>query len=138
MKKLLLLVPFIIAAQQAVAVDLEAQNNYKKHYIEQIKPLVIKKLAHDKPDLQGTTIKREADAYAAKMAECQLEGLSLFPKAYQDKAILPVANGESVAATTVSLNELLKQDIDAGKLNKDEVSAMIQNAQQTVQICINS
>lgn len=138
MKKYLALIPFLFLAQQAFAVDAEHEEAYKKHYSEQLRPMVIKKLGMDRPDLSAEAIKREADAYVQKMAGCQLEGLGIFPEKYREKAIMPVAKGGDVAQATQALNEELKKDIDAGKISKDEVMTIIQSAQQTVQICANS
>lgn len=138
MKKLFLLLPFVFAGQQALAIDNQDFENYKQHYSEQLKPLVVKKLSTDRPDMSAKAIKAEANAYVAKMAGCQLEGMGQFPEHYQEKAILPVAQGQDVAATTQALNKQLKQDIEAGKISKDEVMTMIQTAQETVQICLNS
>jgi hypothetical protein len=138
MKKLLLLLPFIFTAQQALAIDAETQENYKKHYSEQMKPLVMKKLSNDRPDMTAKAIRAEADAYVAKMAECQIQGLDHLPDDYRDQAIVPVAQGGDVADTTRALNQKLKEDIDAGLVTKDDVSVMIQTAQETVQICLNS
>lgn len=138
MKKLLLLLPFVFTAQQALAIDAETQENYKKHYSEQMKPLVMKKLSNDRPDMTAKAIRAEADAYVAKMAECQIQGLDHLPDDYRDQAIVPVAQGGDVADTTRALNQKLKEDIDAGLVTKDDVSVMIQTAQETVQICLNS
>jgi len=138
MKKLLLLLPFIFTAQQALAIDAETQENYKKHYSEQMKPLVMKKLSNDRPDMTAKAIRAEADAYVAKMAECQIQGLDHLPDDYRDQAIVPVAQGGDVADPTRALNQKLKEDIDAGLVTKDDVSVMIQTAQETVQICLNS
>ncbi|MTI63387.1 hypothetical protein [Methylophaga sp.] len=138
MKKLLLLLPLIFAAQQALAIDAETQENYKKHYSEQMKPLVMKKLSSDRPDMTAKAIRAEADAYVAKMAECQIKGLSNLPAEYRDKAIMLVADGGDVANTTRALNQKLKEDIDAGLVKKDDVMVMIQTAQESVQICMNS
>ncbi len=138
MKKLLLLLPFVFAAQQTLAMDAQVEENYKKHYSEQMKPLVVKKLSSDRPDMTAKAIRSEANAYVAKMAECQIEGLSNLPKEYRDKAIMPVAEGGDVANTTRALNQKLKEDIDAGLVTKDDVMVMIQTAQESVQICMNS
>jgi hypothetical protein len=138
MKKFLLLLPFLVVGQQALALDSQDEENYKQHYSEQLKPLVIKKLSADRPDMSAKAIKSEANAYVAKMAGCQLEAMNQFPEHYQEKAILPVAQGADVATTTQALNQELKQDIEAGKVSKEEVMTMIQIAQETVQICVNS
>ncbi len=138
MKKLLLLLPFVFVAQQALAMDTQVEENYKKHYSEQMKPLVVKKLSSDRPDMTAKAIRSEADAYVAKMAECQIQGLGNLPKEYRDQAIVPVAEGGDVANTTRALNQKLKEDIDAGLVTKDDVMVMIQTAQESVQICMNS
>ncbi|MCX4193677.1 hypothetical protein [Methylophaga sp. OBS1] len=138
MKKLLLLLPFVFTAQQALAMDAQVEENYKKHYSEQMKPLVVKKLSSDRPDMTAKAIRSEADAYVTKMAECQIKGLSNLPNEYRDQAIVPVAEGGDVANTTRALNQKLKEDIDAGLVTKDDVMVMIQTAQESVQICMNS
>lgn len=137
MKKLLLLLPCLLLSQHALAYDTQDEENYKQEYAKQLKPLVIKKLSSDRPDMTGQAIKAESEAYVTKMAACQLEGLTHFPEQYRDMAVLPVAAGEAVDKTTMALNVQLKQDIDAGKISKDVVTNMIQNAQQTVQMCLN-
>ncbi len=138
MKKLLLLLPFVFVAQQALAMDAQVEENYKKNYSEQMKPLVAKKLSSDRPDMSAKAIRSEADAYVTKMAECQIKGLSNLPNEYRDQAIVPVAEGGDVANTTRALNQKLKEDIDAGLVTKDDVMVMIQTAQESVQICMNS
>lgn len=138
MRKTFLLLPLALFAQLAFAIDANDVEAYKKNYSEQLRPMVMKKLGMDRPDLTASAIKREADAYVAKMAGCQLEGLAIFPEQYREKAILPVAQGGDVAQATQALNEELKKDIDGGKISKDEVMTIIQSAQQAVQICANS
>lgn len=138
MKKLLIILPLLIAVQQAHAIDVQTRENYKQHYSEQMTPLVIKKLSTDRPDMSAQAIRREASVYVEKMATCQLEGMSHFPEQYQEKAILPVADGADLATTTQALNTQLKQDIDNGTISKDDVMMMIQMAQESVQICLNS
>lgn len=138
MRKSFLLIPLILFSHHVFAIDDNDLAAYKKNYSEQLRPMVMKKLGMDRPDLTATAIKSEADAYVEKMAGCQLEGLAIFPKQYREKAILPVAQGADVAQATQALNEELKKDIDAGKISKDEVMTIIQSAQQTVQICANS
>lgn len=138
MKKLLLLLPFLFAGQQALAINAEDETNYKQHYAEQVKPLVVKKLSAERPEMTAKAVKTEADFYVYKMAGCQLEGLSNLPETYRDKAILPVANGEDVETTTRALNTQIKQDVEAGKISKDKAVSMLQNAQQAVQMCLNS
>lgn len=138
MKKLLLILPLLVAAQQAYAIDVQTRENYKRHYSEQVMPLVIKKLSTDHPEMSAQAIRTEASAYVEKMATCQLEGISNFPEQYQEKAVLPVAEGADIAATTQALNSQLKQDIEDGIIAKDKVMTMIQMAQESVQICLNS
>lgn len=137
MKNVLLLLPCLFIAQQALAIETQDQENYKQEYAKQLKPLVMKKLATERPDMTGKAIQAEANAYVNKMAGCQLEGLSHFPEQYRELAILPVAGGAAVDKTTMALNTQLKQDIDAGEISKDAVTNMIQNAQQSVQMCMN-
>lgn len=137
MKNVLLLLPCLFFTQQAVAIEAEAQENYKLEYAKQLKPLVMKKLSSQRPDMSSKAIKAESDAYVVKMAGCQLEGLSHFPEEYREMAILPVAGGAAVDKTTLALNAKIKQDIEAGKIAKDVINNMIQNAQQSVQMCLN-
>jgi len=137
MKNVLFLLPCLFLTQQALAIEEQDQENYRLEYAKQLKPLVMKKLASDRPDMSSKAIKTEADAYVVKMAGCQLEGLSHFPEEYREMAILPVAKGAPVDKTTMALNTKIKQDIDAGKIEKDAVNNMIQNAQQSVQMCLN-
>jgi len=138
MKNLLLLLPFIFVSQQALAIDAQDEENYKQHYSEQVKPLVTKKLSADRPEMTVTAVKAEADFYVMKMATCQLEGLAILPEKYREKAILPVAQGEDIETTTRALNTQIKQDVEAGKLSKDKAMTLLQGAQQTVQVCLNS
>lgn len=137
MKNVLLLLPCLLLAQQAVAIEAQDQENYKLEYTKQLKPLVMKQLSSQRPDMSGKAVQAEADAYVVKMAGCQLEGLSNFPEQYRELAILPVAGGAAVDATTQALNAQLKQDIEAGKISEAAVTNMIQNAQQSVQMCMN-
>lgn len=138
MKHLLILLPFIFASQHAVAIDVQDEENYKQHYSEQVKPLVMKKLSTERPEMTAKAIKTEAEFYVTKMAICQLDGLSNLPETYREKAILPVAAGEDIETTTRALNVQIKQDVDAGTLGKDKAVSMLQNAQQAVQVCLNS
>lgn len=138
MKNLFLLIAFLTSAQLAHALSVEDEESYKTQYSKEYTPVVIKKLSSDRPDMSAKAIKSEAEAYVLKMASCQLEGLSHFPEKYREKAIMPVVAGQSVNATTQALNALLKQDVEAGKISKDELSTMIQFAQESVQICLNS
>ncbi|WP_417550612.1 hypothetical protein [Methylophaga sp.] len=138
MKKLLLALPFIFAAQQALAIDDQDKENYKKNYTSQLKPLVVQKLSADRPEMSARAIDDEANAYVTKMATCQLDALLQFPEEYSEKAIMPVGKGADIAQTTHDLNQQMLQDIEAGKLSKDKAATMIQTAQESAQICMNS
>jgi hypothetical protein len=138
MKKLLLALPLIFAAQHAVAIDDQDKENYKNNYTTQLKPLVVQQLSADRPEMTAGAVDAEATAYVTKMAECQFVALSQFPENYRDKAIMPVAEGADIAQTTYALNQELLQDIETGKLSKDRATMMITNAQESVQMCMNS
>lgn len=138
MKKLFMLLPLLFIAPLAMAIDSQDEENYKKEYSKQLHPMVIQKLSADRPEMTAQAIKAEADAYVTKMAGCQLKGLENFPEHYREQAILPVANGEGIAETTQALNQKMIADIEAGKLSKDQATVIIGNAQETVQICLNS
>lgn len=138
MKKLLVMLPLILSAPLALAIDSQDEDNYKKNYSEQLKPVVIKKLSADRPEMTAQAIEAEANAYVSKMAGCQLKGLGNFPEEYREQAILPVTEGADIAKTTEALNQQMMADIEAGKLSKDQATILIQNAQETVQICLNS
>lgn len=138
MKKLLLALPLIFTAQQALAINDQDKENYKKNYTSQLKPLVVQKLSADRPEMSARAIDDEANAYVTKMASCQLDALLQFPEDYSEKAIMPVAQGADIAQTTHDLNQQMLQDIEAGKLAKDKAATMIQTAQESAQICMNS
>ncbi|AFI83639.1 hypothetical protein [Methylophaga nitratireducenticrescens] len=138
MKKILLALPFVFAMQQALAINDQDEENYKTNYITQLKPLVVQKLSADRPEMTARAVDAEASAYVTKMAGCQLQGLSQFPETYREKAIKPVAQGADIAQTTHDLNTEMLKDIESGKLSKEQATIMVQNAQETVQICLNS
>ena len=138
MKKLLLVLPLLFTTPLVLAIDSQDEDNYKQNYTKQLHPLVIEKLSADRPEMTAQALKAEADAYVTKMAECQLKGLADFPEEYREQAIMPVAKGEDIAETTNALNQQMLADIEAGKLSKDQAEMMIGNAQETVQMCLNS
>ena len=138
MKKLLVMLPLIISAPLAMAIDKQDEENYKLNYSKQLHPLVVEKLSADRPEMTAQALKAEANAYVTKMAECQLKGLADFPEAYREKAIMPVAQGADIIETTNALNQQMLADIEAGKMSKDQAEMMIGNAQETVQMCLNS
>ncbi|MDT8309936.1 MAG: hypothetical protein RQ732_00680 [Methylophaga sp.] len=138
MEKLLVMLPFILSAPLAMAIDTQDEENYKLNYSKQLHPIVIQKLSADRPEMTAPALKAEANAYVTKMAACQLKGLADFPEEYREQAILPVAQGANIAETTQALNQQMMADIEAGKLNKDQAMTMIGNAQETVQMCLNS
>ncbi len=138
MKKLLLVLPFIFSTQLALAIDEQDEENYTSHYITQLKPMVVQKLSADRPEMTAAAVNMEATAYVTKMAGCQFQALNQFPAVYSEKAILPVAQGADVAQTTQDLNNQILQDIEAGKLSKDQAKTIITNAQETIQMCMNS
>ncbi|WP_300494191.1 hypothetical protein [uncultured Methylophaga sp.] len=138
MKKLLLALPFIFAAQQTLAIDEQDEQNYTSNYTTQLKPMVIKQLNAARPEMTEAAVESEANAYVTRMASCQLKALKDFPEVYRDKAILPVTQGADIAHTTQELNQTILQDIEAGKLTKDQATRMVVNAQEAVQMCMNS
>lgn len=138
MKKLLVMLPLLISAPLAMAIDKQDEENYKLNYSKQLHPLVIEKLSADRPEMTAQALKAEANAYVSKMAECQLKGLADFPEEYREKAIMPVAQGADIIETTNALNQQMLADIDAGKMSKDQAEMLIGNAQETVQMCLNS
>jgi len=138
MKKILLLLPFLFAGQQALALDSQDEEDYKQHYIEQMKPLALKQIGTNSPDMSADEIKIEANTYVNKMAECQLESMEHFPKRYREKAIMPVAQGEDVREAVKALDETIQQDIDQGKVSKQEIINMAQTAQEKAQACAAS
>jgi hypothetical protein len=138
MKKLLLALPFIFTMQLALAISMEDERNYTTNYTTQLKPLVMEQLNAAKPEMSAAAVESEVDAYVTKMAGCQLNALRDFPEVYRDKAILPVAQGADISQTTQELNQELLQDIEAGKLTKEQAERMILTAQDSVQKCMNS
>lgn len=138
MKKLLMMLPLVLIAPLAMAIDSQDEENYKLNYSKQLQPIVIQKLSADRPDMTAQALKAEANAYVDKMAGCQLKGLNDFPEQYREQAIMPVAQGADIVETTQALNQQMMADIEAGKLSKDEAMMMIGNAQETVQMCLNS
>ena len=56
MKKLLLALPFIFAAQHAVAIDDQDKENYKNNYTTQLKPLVVQQLSADRPEMTAGAV----------------------------------------------------------------------------------
>ena len=88
--------------------------------------------------MTAQALKAEANAYVTKMAECQLKGLADFPEEYREKAIMPVAQGADIIETTNALNQQMLADIEAGKMSKEQAQMLIGNAQETVQMCLNS
>lgn len=138
MKKLLVMLPLLVSAPLAMAIDKQDEENYKLNYSKQLHPLVIEKLSADRPEMTAPALKAEANAYVSKMAECQLKGLADFPEEYREKAIMPVAQGADIIETTNALNQQMLADIDAGKMSKDQAEMLIGNAQETVQMCLNS
>ena len=138
MKKLLVILPLLLSAPLVLAIDSQDEENYKQNYTKQLHPVVIQKLSADRPEMTAQALKAEANAYVTKMAVCQLKGLSNFPENYREKAIMPVAQGANIAETTQALNQQMMDDIEAGKLSKDKAMVMIGNAQEAVQMCLNS
>lgn len=138
MKKLLVMLPLIFSAPLAMAIDKQDEENYKQNYSKQLHPLVIEKLSTDRPEMTAQALKAEANAYVTKMAECQLKGLADFPEEYREKAVMPVAQGADIIETTNALNQQMLADIEAGKMSKDQAEMLIGNAQETVQMCLNS
>ncbi len=138
MKKLLVMLPLLVSAPLAMAIDKQDEENYKLNYSKQLHPLVIEKLSADRPEMTAQALKAEANAYVTKMAECQLKGLADFPEEYREKAIMPVAQGADIIETTNALNQQMLADIEAGKMSKEQAQMLIGNAQETVQMCLNS
>ncbi|MDO8826309.1 hypothetical protein [Methylophaga sp.] len=138
MKKLLLALPFIFAAQLALAIDEQDEKNYTTNYTNQLKPMVVQQLSAARPEMTAAAVESEANAYVSRMAGCQLSALKEFPEVYRDKAILPVVEGADIAQTTQALNQEILQDIEAGKLTKDQATRMVVTAQESVQMCMNS
>ena len=138
MKKLLVMLPLLVSAPLAMAIDKQDEENYKLNYSKQLHPLVVEKLSADRPEMTAQALKAEANAYVTKMAECQLKGLADFPEEYREKAIMPVAQGADIIETTNALNQQMLADIEAGKMSKEQAQMLIGNAQETVQMCLNS
>lgn len=138
MKKLLPTLPLLLLSQFAFAVDDQDEKNYTTHYTAQLKPMVVQQLNAARPEMTAAAVESEASAYVSRMAGCQLNALKDFPEVYRDKAILPVAEGADLAETTQSLNQTILQDIENGKLTKDQATRMVVTAQESVQLCMNS
>ena len=99
---------------------------YKQAYIEQIKPILEKQIA--------TALERQEnpeatlDFLANGMADCQVEILSYYPEKYQAATVDPVVAGKGLKEVTKEVNELMKQDIEAGNTTQEEVIAMVQSS----------
>ena len=138
MKKLLLLLPFVLTAQTAFAIDKQDEKNYKSNYIEQMKPLVVQKMSTENAEMSPQDINTQANAYVVKMADCQLTAIKDYPDKYREKAIMPVAKGGDLIAANRELEQTIKADIEAGEITKDEVMTMAQKAQEKAQVCATS
>ena len=122
---LFLFVFYISGFVFAEELDLE---KYKKAYIEQIKPILEKQIAPmlERQEDPDATL----DFLASGMANCQVEILSYYPEKYQAATVNPVLAGKGLKEVTIDVNELMKQDIEAGNTTREEVIAMVQSSRE--------
>ena len=106
---------------------------YKQVYVKQITPILKKQFA--------SALEQESDPeaklkfVAEGMANCQIETLSAYPQKYQDASINPVAEGEELSEVTKHVNEMMKADIDSGKISKADFKAMLESATEKYIAC---
>lgn len=138
MKKHALLLPFIFIAPQVLALNAQDEQDYKTHYMEQMKPLVVQKLSTDNATMSAQEVNTQASAYVVKMADCQLTAMKHYPEKYREKAILPVAQGKDLITANRELETVIKADIESGNITKEEVITMAQKAQKKAESCATS
>ena len=115
----------ILSINIAFAEELDLET-YKQAYVEQVKPILKKQIA--------TTLEQQEDPMFALdflangMADCQVEILEYYPAKYQAATVNPVVKGKGLKQATEDVNELMRQDIEAGEVTREEVVAMVQDS----------
>ena len=107
----------------AEELDLE---KYKQAYVEQVKAILEKQIA--------TTLEKQEDPEASLnflvtgMADCQIEILQYYPEKYQIATVKPVVEGKDLKQATIEVNQLMKEDFEAGNITKKELQNMVVNS----------
>jgi hypothetical protein len=123
-----IILAFIISATPLNTAFAESSNikKYKQVYVEQITPILKKQFAialEQEPDP-----KAKLKFVAEGMANWQIETLSAYPQKYQDASITPVAEGGKLSEVTKDVNEMMKIDIESGRISEEDFKAMLESA----------
>ena len=119
---LLAIVVLIVFTNSTIAQELDLEK-YKQAYIEQTKQILEKQIATmlEKQEDPEATL----DFLASGLANCQVEILQYYPEKYQVATVQPVVDGKGLEQATVEVNELMRQDFEAGEITKEELQNMV-------------
>ncbi len=126
----------LVISNHSAASENTVESNYIKNYIEQMTPVLIDNFSQHMPDKNNIELTLMAEDLVVKMAKCQFDSVSHYPKDYWEQAIIPISNGESIQSSNAAFEDNLGRDIEAGSISEEEMLNMVQTAIEKVNRCL--
>ncbi len=115
----------LVISNHYAAAENTVESNYIKNYIEQMTPILIDNFSQHMPDKSNKELTLMAEGLVVKMAKCQFDSVSHYPKDYWKQAIIPISNGESIHSSNAAFEDSLGRDIEAGSISEEEMLNMV-------------
>ena len=110
----LLILPFSSFSEEDI------ESGYRKNYIEQMTPIMMKKMANAMPD---------------ESIE-QNESVGHYPKEYWDEAIIPISKGENMSESLENFESYMSTQLEHGNISEEEIVLLLGTTKANLEICI--
>ena len=110
---------------------------YKQNYAEQLTPLLKERMGTELEMQSEADAQEHVSTLAKRMATCQLVAIEDYPQKYQDAAVIPVANGESLKKANDGLNVMIQEDIKSGEISDAELKTITEAAIEKYKACLS-
>jgi hypothetical protein len=116
----------------------DIESDYRKNYIEQMTPIMMKKMANAMPEESIEQIEKQTNMLVIKMAGCQYESVEHYPKEYWDKAIIPISKGEDMSESLEKFESYMSTQLEHGNISEEEIVLLLGTTKTNLEYCIKS
>jgi len=128
---LIFLQPLQVLADQNLA------ERYVKNYVAQVRPEITKMLLKAEPGLSNHEVEAKVNSTANLMARCQLKAVAHYPAVYKAASVEPVAEGKDIREVTQNVNQLVRDDIQSGKISISEFKSLVERGASIFKACMS-
>jgi hypothetical protein len=133
--KIVYLISITLLVSFANASD-EYKSKYIANYIKQMLPVMAANFSKNIPMISKEKSEQLAENLVPKMAECQYESVSHYPKKYWESSIISVSEGSSLEEAASIVDDLMADDLEKGNITDKDVVHIVSKAQEYIDSCL--